>query len=55
MSAMLAEVKQEERLSSIEHELVEIRGDIKLVKWMMGVLITMNIGIFIMLMKIISK
>jgi hypothetical protein len=35
----VAEVGQEDRLDRIEKEIVEIRGDIKVIKWMLGVII----------------
>jgi hypothetical protein len=43
----VADVGQEDRLSKIE-------GELKLIKWMIGVLITMNIGIILMLIKALS-
>lgn len=51
----VADVGQECRLDKIEKEITEIKGDIKLIKWMMGALITMNIGILLLLMRIISS
>lgn len=44
----MADVGQEDRLSKIE-------GDLKVIKWMLGVLITMNIGIILMLVKVLSE
>ena len=44
----IAEIGQEERLFKID-------GDIKLIKWMLGILITMNIGIILMLIKVLEK
>lgn len=44
---VMAELGQEERLARIE-------SDTKLIKWMMGVLVTMNIGIILMLIKTLS-
>lgn len=43
----VADVGQEERLAKIE-------GDLKVLKWMTGSLITMNIGIILMLIKVLS-
>jgi hypothetical protein len=43
----VAEVGQEDRLA-------RIKADIKVIKWMMGVLIAMNIGIILMLIKVLS-
>jgi len=58
----IAEIKQDNRFEKVEKELIEIRGEIigikgeiRLIKWMLGVLISMNIGIFLMLIRIISK
>ena len=42
----VAEVQQSEKLTRIE-------ADIRLIKWMLGVIITMNIGIILMLIKVI--
>lgn len=50
----VADVGQEERLAKIEKEIMEIKGDIRLIKWMLGVLITMNIGIVLMLIRVLS-
>lgn len=44
----VADVGQEDRLSRIE-------GDMKVIKWMLGVVIAMNIGIVLMLIKVLSK
>ena len=35
----VAEISQEDRLSRIENELIEIKGEIKLIKWMLGLII----------------
>lgn len=43
----VADIGQEDRLSKIE-------GDLKLLKWMTGALITMNIGVLLMLVKVLS-
>lgn len=43
----VADVGQEDRLSKIE-------GELKVIKWMLGILITMNIGIILMLIKALS-
>jgi len=44
----MADVGQEDRLSKIE-------GDLKVIKWMMGAIVTMNIGIILMLVKVLSE
>jgi len=44
----IAEIGQEKRLRLIEKELTEIKGDIKPVKWMLGVTIA---GIISLIMK----
>ncbi len=44
----VAEIDQGNRLTKLE-------GDIKLIKWMIGVLVTMNIGIILMLIKVLSS
>jgi hypothetical protein len=41
-------------MSKIEDRLAKLEGDVKLVKWMMETLITMNIGIILMLIKVLS-
>ena len=38
-----------------EHRIIKLEGDLKLIKWMLGVLITMNIGIILMLIKVLSS
>ena len=43
----VADVRQEDRLAKMD-------GDLKLLKWMTGALITMNIGIILMLIKVLS-
>lgn len=43
----VADVGQEDRLAKMD-------GDLKLLKWMTGALITMNIGIILMLIKVLS-
>jgi|GEM_PF-1597436 len=43
----VADVGQEDRLSKID-------GDLKVLKWMVGALITLNIGIILMLIKALS-
>jgi hypothetical protein len=43
----VADVGQEDRLVGIE-------GDLKVIKWMVGSLITMNIGVILMLIKVLS-
>lgn len=43
----VADVGQEDRLAKME-------GDLKVIKWMTGALITMNIGIILMLIKVLS-
>jgi acid phosphatase family membrane protein YuiD len=35
----VADVGQEDRLDRIEKEITEIKGDIKIIKWMLGVII----------------
>lgn len=35
----VADVGQEDRLDRIEKEITEIKGDIKVIKWMLGVII----------------
>jgi hypothetical protein len=44
----VAELSQEDRLSHIENELIEIKGEIKLIKWMLGVIIA---GILSLILK----
>jgi hypothetical protein len=44
----VADVGQEDRLAKIE-------GDLKLLKWMIGAIITMNTGIILMLIKVLSS
>jgi hypothetical protein len=44
----IAEIGQEERLTLIEKEITEIKGDIKLIKWMLGVIIA---GILSLILK----
>lgn len=44
---IITDVGQEDRLAKME-------GDLKLLKWMTGALITMNIGIILMLIKVLS-
>ena len=43
----VADVGQEYRLAKIE-------GDLKVIKWMLGVLIAMNIGIILMSIKVLG-
>jgi len=45
----IAEIGQEERLTLIEKEITEIKGDIKLIKWMLGVIIA---GILSLILKV---
>ena len=42
------ELSQEDRLSRIENELIEIKGEIKLIKWMLGLIIA---GILSLILK----
>lgn len=35
----VADIGQEDRLDRIEKEITEIKGDIKVIKWMLGVII----------------
>jgi hypothetical protein len=44
----VAELSQEDRLSPIENELIEIKGEIKLIKWMLGLIIA---GILSLILK----
>jgi hypothetical protein len=44
----VAEISQEDRLSRIENELIEIKGEIKLIKWMSGLIIA---GILSLILK----
>jgi hypothetical protein len=44
----VAELSQEDRLSHIENELIEIKGEIKLIKWMLGLIIA---GILSLILK----
>jgi len=44
----VAEISQEDRLSPIENELIEIKGEIKLIKWMLGLIIA---GILSLILK----
>jgi hypothetical protein len=44
----IAEIGQEERLTLIKKEITEIKGDIKLIKWMLGVIIA---GILSLILK----
>jgi hypothetical protein len=44
----ISEIGQEERLTLIEKEITEIKGDIKLIKWMLGVIIA---GILSLILK----
>jgi hypothetical protein len=44
----VAEIPQEDRLSRIENELIEIKGEIKLIKWMLGLIIA---GILSLILK----
>ncbi|MCC6048775.1 MAG: hypothetical protein LM579_04515 [Thermodesulfobacterium sp.] len=44
----VAEISQEDRLSRIENELIEIKGEIKLIKWMLGLIIA---GILSLILK----
>lgn len=43
-----AEIWQEDRLDRIEKEITEIKGDIKVIKWMLGVVIA---GILSLILK----
>jgi hypothetical protein len=43
-----AEISQEDRLSRIENGLIEIKGEIKLIKWMSGLII---VGILSLILK----
>jgi hypothetical protein len=44
----VAEISQEDRLSRIENGLFEIKGEIKLIKWMLGLIIA---GILSLILK----
>lgn len=44
----VADIGQEDRLAKIEN-------DVNLIKWMLGVVITMNIGILMLLFRILGK
>jgi hypothetical protein len=44
----IAEIGQEERLTLIEKEITEIKGDTELIKWMLGVIIA---GILSLILK----
>jgi len=44
----VAEISQEDILSPIENELIEIKGEIKLIKWMLGLIIA---GILSLILK----
>ena len=44
----IAEISQEDRLSRIENGLIEIKGEIKLIKWMLGLIIA---GILSLILK----
>ncbi len=44
----VAELSQEDILSPIENELIEIKGEIKLIKWMLGLIIA---GILSLILK----
>lgn len=44
----VAEIPQEDRLGRIENELIEIKGEIKLIKWMLGLIIA---GILSLILK----
>ena len=44
----VAELSQEDSLSPIENGLVEIKGEIKLIKWMLGLIIA---GILSLILK----
>jgi hypothetical protein len=44
----VAEISQEDRLSPIENGLIEIKGEIKLIKWMLGLIIA---GILSLILK----
>jgi hypothetical protein len=44
----VAELSQEDRLGRIENGLIEIKGEIKLIKWMLGVIIA---GILSLILK----
>jgi hypothetical protein len=44
----IAELSQEDRLSPIENGLFEIKGEIKLIKWMLGLIIA---GILSLILK----
>lgn len=44
----IAEIGKEKRLTLIEKEITEIKGNIKLIKWMLGVIIA---GILSLLLK----
>jgi hypothetical protein len=44
----VAEISQEDRLSRIENELIEIKGEIKLIKWRLGLII---VGILSLVLK----
>lgn len=44
----VAEISQEDRLSRIENGLIKIKGEIKLIKWMLGLIIA---GILSLILK----
>jgi len=44
----VAEISQEDRLSRIENGLFEIEGEIKLIKWMLGLII---VGLLSLILK----
>ena len=44
----VAEISQEDRLSRIENGLIKIKGEINLIKWMLGVIIA---GILSLILK----
>ena len=48
----VADVGQEDRLNRIEKEIIEIKGDIKIVKWMLGIIIA---GILSLILKTFFK
>lgn len=41
--------------ANIKDRLSTVESDLQLIKWMMGVLITMNIGILLLLIKTVSR
>ncbi len=53
--SVIKEIEKDTRIELVtKADFKELEGDVKLLKWMIGFIITMNIGILLLLIRVLS-